>query len=139
MTDLGNHLLFEGSTAEPKVASIGKMWVGGTQPSIRRFSLPNAFMAASAPGHPFWIHYVKDIEHHWLAGDINRASTETATGPAALHRAVNVWKDRKDAVLQILPEGRIYPFSWDSQRAGERVRFDRVTLSPAKTSLKVVE
>lgn len=122
LSDLGTHLLFE-VRAQPLAAYIGKMWVGGTQPSLIRFALPNAFMAASAPGHPFWLHYARDIEHHWTVGDINRASTETATGPAALHRAVGTWKDRPDeAVLQILPEGRIYPFSWDSHTAGERVR-----------------
>lgn len=97
-----------------------KMDVVGWKASLQRYSMPNAFLAASGPGHPFWIHYVDDIRYHWAMADIDFSSVETVTGPIALWRSANVWHDQENAVLEVLTPGRIYPFTWNSYRHGER-------------------
>lgn len=92
--------------------------MGGSEPN--KFELPNAFLASSSPGHPFWTHYVQDIEKHWEAGDIDTNSVETVTGPVALFRSAQTWQDTSESKVQILPTDKIYPFSWNSNKHGER-------------------
>lgn len=94
------------------------MDMGGSKPN--KFELPNAFLAASNPGHPFWTHYVQDIAKHWERGDIDKNNVETVTGPIALFRSAQTWQDTIGAKVQILPTDKIYPFSWSSSKHGER-------------------
>lgn len=120
LSKLDSHLLFDERTS-PAGAWLGSMWVGDSTEEVMRYSIPNAFLASSGPHHPFWHHYIEDIAFHWRAGDIDRDEVESATGPVALWRAKTSWTDMdNNAILHVLPNDRIYPFSWDSKNHGEK-------------------
>jgi len=97
----------------------------------RQFSIPNAWMASTGPGHPFWL-AVANHSYSLLAAQGHRPDKiEETTGPVPLRDTALMWKEQcaKDHTaeacqyrLKVLNKGEVYPFSWDTGNKAHKVR-----------------
>ncbi|KAG8760461.1 hypothetical protein FRC14_003018 [Serendipita sp. 396] len=76
-------------------------------------SIPNAFFAATKPGHPFFYKPLDYVVKHQNEPAFNR-EPEKLTGPVALRACVKEWQasEGKTHELRVLENGKIYPLNW---------------------------
>lgn len=89
-------------------AYVGKMDTEGDELAEPN-SIPNAFMASTAPGHPFWLGPLDYVVRHLR--DPND-EPEWLTGPVPLRACTLAYESRHDASLVVLEPPTIYPYSW---------------------------
>jgi mannosyltransferase OCH1-like enzyme len=105
-------------TSKPiRTAYVGRM----SKDTNFAHSIPNAFMATTAPGHAFWIRPMEFIQEHMNEDEYNR-QPEALTGPVALRTCVLSWLEEEDRqnrygegifdVVKVLEEGRVSLFTW---------------------------
>ncbi|KIM33666.1 glycosyltransferase family 32 protein [Serendipita vermifera MAFF 305830] len=113
---LSKHLPVLVSSAPPPIRLA---YVGHMSGDEFEHSIPNAFMAATPTGHPFWLKPLEFIRDHMGEHKYNK-QPEELTGPVALRRCVKNWEAERDArhgqgvfdEVVVLENGKIYPFSW---------------------------
>jgi len=94
-------------------------YVGQMGDDTYEHSIPNAFLASSLSGHPFWIRPLEFVNKYWNDTDLN-GLPEYLTGPVALRNCTKQWLAEERATLsepnvnrvQVIEDGKIYPFSW---------------------------
>ncbi|CAG8740873.1 1221_t:CDS:2, partial [Acaulospora colombiana] len=79
-------MLADASHSPMKLAFVGHMSDDNFQHSI-----PNAFMASTTPGHPFWLKPLEFIQEH-ISSRAYNAHPEELTGPVALRSCVKEWE-----------------------------------------------
>jgi len=62
-------------------------------------SIPNAFMASTAPNHPFWLRPLRFVKENEMDGKYNKYP-EYLTGPVALRTCVLQWAKEKESRMQ---------------------------------------
>lgn len=109
LSPLQKHITdFATDTLTAPVAYVGRM---GDNDEFEH-SIPNAFMASTSPGHPFWLTPLAFVRDHQKE-EIYNQEPESLTGPVALRSCVKTWqeKDHK-APIKVLEDGKIYPLNW---------------------------
>lgn len=95
-------------------------------------SIPNAFLA-SEPGHPFWLHLLRQIQAKaaaWMAGRGGALlKVEEATGPAMLRGALDSFypnstrcsdRSRDGHSMHLLQPDTVFPFDWHNRSVPAR-------------------
>lgn len=77
-------------------------------------SIPNAFMASSAPAHPFWLGPLDYVVRHLSD---HSEEPEWLTGPVPLKICTMAYAEQDAAKLVVLPPETIYPYSWNTASA----------------------
>jgi hypothetical protein len=77
------------SYSNPSITNFAFVARMGPDPTFPH-SIPNAFMAVSSPGHPFYLSFANEIARR--VKDPKQAGPEWSTGPVALWESVNSWK-----------------------------------------------
>lgn len=112
LSPLSRHLpALSNQTAPPvHIAYVGHMSGDDFQHSI-----PNAFMASTPAGHPFWLKPLQFVRQH-LKSEAYNNHPEALTGPIALRTCVKQWQvesiDRHSEgvfdELTVLENGKVY-------------------------------
>ena len=92
LQSLSKHLPVLTSTTTPPIRLA---YVGHMSGDDFEHSIPNAFMASTPPGHPFWLKPLEFIREHMGETKYNK-QPEELTGPVALRRCVKVWQAGRD-------------------------------------------
>ena len=103
---------------------VSMAYLGHMGQDTHEHSIPNAFMASSAPGHPFWLRPLEYVKAHQMDEEYKR-QPEYLTGPVALRACVKEWQGevlkRLDAgefaEVAVLPNDKVphvlsYPPWW---------------------------
>lgn len=77
-------------------------------------ALPNAFMASTLPGHPFWLRPLEYIKTYWNETEYN-STPEQLTGPVALRNCTAQWFMEENGTraqegrgkLQVIDDGKV--------------------------------
>ena len=93
---------------------VGMGYVGHMGNDEFEHSIPNAFMASSAPDHPFWLRPLEYVRIHQEEEEYLK-QPESLTGPIALRACVKEWqreqKEREDAgvfaEMTVLPNEKV--------------------------------
>jgi hypothetical protein len=92
LSSLSQHLPVLNSTVP---APMRIAWVGRMSDEAYEHSIPNAWMASSSPGHPFWIRPLAFVRDHISIRKYSR-QPEGLTGPVALKTCVDRWQEEID-------------------------------------------
>jgi hypothetical protein len=92
LSSLGQHLPVLNSTLP---APMRIAWVGRMGDEKYKHSIPNAWMATTTPGHPFWIRPMVFVRDNISSRKYNR-EPENLTGPVALKICVDEWQEDVD-------------------------------------------
>ena len=92
LSSITEHLpVFESVTPPPmRIAYVGRM----SKDSFAH-SIPNAFMASTSAGHPFWLRPLVFVRSNISLWRYNR-QPEELTGPVALKNCVDEWQVQND-------------------------------------------
>ncbi|KIM33667.1 glycosyltransferase family 32 protein [Serendipita vermifera MAFF 305830] len=117
LSSITEHLpVFNSSIPAPmRIAYVGRM-----SKETFEHSIPNAFMASTSAGHPFWLRPLSFVQDNISDSNYNR-QPEELTGPVALRRCVSDWQDQVDErngagqydEVRVIEGGKIYPFTWN--------------------------
>jgi hypothetical protein len=88
-----------------------------SDPGALMNSIPNAFMASSGPGHPFWLEPLDYVVRHL---DEHLDAPEWLTGPVPLTRLSEAYESTAAHRLVVLPPDAIFPYSWDTATSYQR-------------------
>jgi mannosyltransferase OCH1-like enzyme len=114
LSSLSQHLPVLNSTVP---APMRIAWVGRMSDEKFEHSIPNAWMASTSPGHPFWLRPLAFVRDNIFKRKYNRAP-EGLTGPVALKTCVDTWQEDVDIrnglgeydEVRVIENAKVSPF-----------------------------